>query len=407
MINVIYIYTTGHFSGAAVSMMEVIKALGNDIRPTIFTPRGSASVFFKKHVRNVFDVYWLSQFDHTRHGRYKGFRWLVALRELLLLPITCLAVNRFAKSVTQVDLIHLNEITGIIPAVLLKRKLKVPLVVHVRAHMGNQESGLRSKILWWIFERYVDEIICIDYTVKNTIPSRLKSCVVHNALTITPTGTQMPSLFPAALNNHNPDLVKVGIVGSVIRVKGVYEFLDAAISICEKRQDVIFFMVGAGVRKLSGLRAWFFFKLGLTEDADKIIRDKISQHGLEDRFLMTGHVDNVQDVYSNLDILCFPSHYNAPGRPIFEAAYFGKPSIVAIDNPLPDTLVDGVTGISIKAKCVTALREKIEFLIDNPILRNKMGQQARLLAISNFDIQKNSRKILAIYENVRKQLYCR
>lgn len=402
MINVLYIYTTAHFSGAAVSMIEVIKALGNDIRPTIFTPRGSASVFFKKNVENVFEVFWLSQFDHTRHGRYKGVRWLVAIRELLLLPMTWLAISRFAETVVQVDLIHLNEITGIIPAVLLKKKLKVPLVVHVRAHMGHQKNGLRSKLLWWIFDRYVDEVICIDDTVKSTLPFRIKACVVHNALTITPSEMETPSAFSAALQNHGAGTVKIGMVGSIIRVKGVYEFLDAAISICARRQDVVFFMVGAGVRKLSGLQGWLFFMLGLTEDADKIIRDKILQYGLEDRFVMTGHLDNVQGVYDNLDILCFPSHYNAPGRPIFEAAYFGKPSIVAIDHPLPDTLVDGVTGIAIKAGDSLDLAQAIEKLVENPTLRKSMGLEAKRLASDNFDIKKNSRKILSLYQSMRR-----
>ena len=60
-----------------------------------------------------------------------------------------------------------------------------------------------------------------------------------------------------------------------------------------------------------------------------------------------------------MDVLCFPSHYDAPGRPIFEAAFFGVPSIVAVRNPRPDTLVDGETGLAIRPHDADELAEAI------------------------------------------------
>ena len=149
-LRIIYINTTGHMSGAAVSMREVIQTLSSSIRPLLLTPRGSATAFLRGTIEEIFEVPWLAQFDHTRHGRYRGARWLIALRELLLLPVTVFGVWHFSRKVKCADLIHLNEITGIIPAVVLKRFIDAPLVVHVRANMGDQSRGLRSSFLWYL-----------------------------------------------------------------------------------------------------------------------------------------------------------------------------------------------------------------------------------------------------------------
>ncbi len=402
MINVAYVYTTPHFSGAAVSLVEVLRTLSATVRPTVLTPRGSAAAFFERAgVGRVFGVSWLSQFDHTRFGRYRGARWLVALRELLLLPLTWWEVRHFAAEAGEVDLVHLNEITGIVAAVLLKLRLGVPLVVHVRAHMGEQDRGLRSRFLWRLFDRHVDAVICIDETVRRTVPTRLRCQVqvIHNALNVDAAAKASPEPLPPALAADSGRL-KVGIVGSLLRVKGVYEFVEAAIALCRRRDDVVFAFVGGGVRRLSGLKGLLFSWLGLADDVEADLRRAIDEAGLADRILMTGHRSDLANVYRHLDVLCFPSYYNAPGRPIFEAAYFGKPSIVAIEDPTADTLVHGVTGLAIAAKDSEALREAIERLADRPDERASMGTAARELALRNFDIDRNAAHVLALYREL-------
>ncbi len=274
----------------------------------------------------------MAQFDHTRHGRYRGARWLIALRELLLLPVTVFGVWHFSRKVKCADLIHLNEITGIIPAVVLKRFIDAPLVVHVRANMGDQSRGLRSSFLWYLIRRHAVQVICIDETVRGSVPRDIQTRVIHNSLDIKHLRNNSMPADRSLGGTSRSHAINVGIVGSIIRVKGVHEFVDAAISICGKRQDVRFYMVGAGLRRLRGLKAMIFSKLGLAEDAEALIAHRIAASGMTGRITMTGHISDLVAVYENLDILCFPSHYDAPGRPIFEAALFGKPSIVAIES---------------------------------------------------------------------------
>jgi len=398
MYRVIYINTTGHMSGAAVSMSEVIRTLNGLIDPVLLTPRGTATAFLSVAIEDIVEVPWLAQFDHTRHGRYRGARWLIAIREAVLLPITAFSVWRFSKRAGNADVIHLNEITGIIPAVLLRRFMNdVPLVVHVRANMGEQGRGLRSKLLWYLIRRHAAEVICIDETVRSSLPDGIQSKVIHNSLNVSrmrkgPT----PAAGPFRVGGGESS-VNVGIVGSIIRVKGVFEFVEAAIAICRSRQDVRFFIVGAGLRRIRGVRATVLGWLKLAEDAEALITRRIVESGMSDRILMTGHISDLTAVYEALDILCFPSHYDAPGRPIFEAALFGKPSIVAIDKPLPDTLVDGVTGIAIPARDSPALAAAVVKLVENPSLRRRLGEAARSLASRVCDPDRNAAEVAEVY----------
>lgn len=403
MIRVACVYPTGHFSGAAVSITQVLRSLTGQVEPGFLVPRGTAAAYFEsQQLGPVFATAWLSQFDHTRYGRYRGARWLIALRELLLLPLTWWAVRSFAATAGTFQLIHLNEITGILPAVMLKRRLKVPLVAHVRSHMGEQGDGLRSRLLWrHLFDRHVDHVICIDETVRRTLPPDLRSpvSVVHNALDLGASRAPAREPLPEPIENPQGRL-RVGIVGSLLPVKGVHEFLAAAESLCARRDDLVFVFVGAGLRRLSGLKGALFATLGLAEDTERLIREGIDRAGLGHRILMTGHREDLDNVYRKLDVLCFPSHYNAPGRPIFEAAYFGKPSIVAIENPQPDTLVDGRTGLAIAARDAAALASAIERLADDPAAREDMGRAAQALAQSNFDLHRNARQILDLYRQL-------
>jgi glycosyltransferase involved in cell wall biosynthesis len=400
MIKIVYINTTGHMSGAAVSMSETVRSLKDRIQPVLLTPRGSATGFLRQVIDEVAEVPWLSQFDHTRYGRYRGARWLIALREMVLMPVTVFSVWRVAKRITFADVIHLNEITGIIPAILLKRFLGAPLIVHVRANMGDQSRGIRSKLLWNLIRRHADQVICIDETVRSSLPRDIPAQVIHNSLNVARFERGAISTAGALDCVAGDGSIHVGIVGSIIRVKGVFEFTEAAISICRKRTDIRFFLVGAGLRKLGGLKGAILGMLGLAEDAEALIARSILESGMTDRIVMSGHLSNLAAVYSSLDILCFPSHYDAPGRPIFEAALFGRPSIVAIDNPLPDTLIDGVTGIAIPARNCLALEQAILNLADNRALRDRMGEAARALASAVCDPTKNAAEVAEIYSRV-------
>ena len=90
---------------------------------------------------------------------------------------------------------------------------------------------------------------------------------------------------------------------------------------------------------------------------------------------------------------------NAVGRPVIEASFYKVPSIVAITDPLDDTMIDDETGICIPKKKPQALAGAIEYFYSNQQEIDRMGQAAFQLALENFDSKQNAEKMLKIYQN--------
>ena len=147
----------------------------------------------------------------------------------------------------------------------------------------------------------------------------------------------------------------MGFVGNLLLVKGIHELLEAARLTRERGLDVEFIVVGDDARPSHGLKSWLLKIMGLQQNVRAEIEAEIDRHGLRDRFHLVGFTEDIARVYRVMDVLAFPSHYDAPGRPIFEAAFFGVPSIVAVREPKADTIIDGETGIAIEPRAADQL----------------------------------------------------
>jgi glycosyltransferase involved in cell wall biosynthesis len=135
----------------------------------------------------------------------------------------------------------------------------------------------------------------------------------------------------------------------------------------------------------------------LANDVKADLEQLIAEYALDETFHLMGFTADIQRVYPTLDVLCFPSHYDAPGRPIFEAAFSAVPSIVAVREPRPDTLIPGKTGLAIAPRDPEALAQAIISLAANRDGARAMGRAAQAMARENFDVKKNSQKMLALY----------
>lgn len=387
---ILYIHHVGAFSGASKSLVEFAKVyVAQGFCPTVICPRGPVVNFFAQNGFRIIPTVGVSQVDNTLYGHYRGLRWLILLRELLYFPFSLQALWR-SRRLGRYRLVHINDATLLPLGILAKMWLGVPLVVHVRSLQAEAANGRMSRVVNGLLAKYADAVIAIDETVRRTLPADLSVDVVHNGLAVNDR--------PAAKDNG---LFRVGIVGVLHKYKGVYEFAEAArILLKERGIEAEFLVVGENVRSLNGLKGWLLRKLEFAHDVRGDLDSYISRHDLRSHVKLTGFVADVQSVYRTLDVLCFPSYLDAAGRPVFEAAFFEVPSIVAIRNPPPDTIVHRETGLCIDGPDPSALADAIEYLYRNPDDRRRMGKNARRLAENNFDVSKNAGEIMGIYERV-------
>ena len=399
-INVLYIDGDGQLGGASRSLYELVSGFEpKAVCPYFFTSRGTASIFYKKIAVDTITVRGMPKFDHTRYGYYRGWRWLILLRELFFFPFMIFGLFKAAYRWKQIDVIHLNEFIYILPAIIAKKIFSAPLVVHVRALAKGRERGIRSFIFNWILMRFADAVVAIDGNVRKTLPENLNVLIVNNSFS--PGGEVDDRRILDIFQNIPKGKFKAGFVGNLHKSKGVMEIVEAAKIINKENSNVHFIIAGGETAEVKSLKGWLLEKFGFSQNSKNGIINFIEENDLQGCVSLTGFTLAIGDVYRNIDVLLFPSHFDAPGRPVFEAGFYSRPSIICANNPTPDTFKNGVTGISVPEKSPVALAESILYLLNNKSICTAMGVEAKKLAEENFRPEKNAKKILDIYKQLK------
>lgn len=400
--RVLYVDGVGPFGGASRSLYEVVRAMPEgSVEPLFVVQRGTILDFYGPLASDVIATRGLTRFDNTRYGHYRGARWLVLLRELAHAPYTLIALLRARRRWGHVDVVHANEVTEILPALLAKRLFRAPLVVHVRSLQRAGDRSLRTR---WVESRLrdaVDVVVAIDENVRATLPRDVPVDVIHNSFTAAHAASPDPALLERLAPLRSGALI-VGFVGNLHLSKGLYDLLEAARLVRDAGRDVEFVVVGGTTRSDKGLKGRLLTQMGFAQNVHAEVAQRIEAAGLTDCFHLLGPTKDIQRVYERIDVLCFPSHFDAPGRPVFEAAFSGVPSIVAVTRPMPDTLVDGVTGVAVPARDPARLAQAILHFADDRAAVARMGLAARALAERNFDPRRNAARLLAVYTRLAR-----
>lgn len=404
MIRVLLIDGVGPFGGASRSLYEALRAIPRDeVDVRFIAVRGTVVPLYSEVSTDLITTTGLTRFDNTRYSHYRGIRWVVLLRELSHLPFTIAAILTARIRWGHVDLIHVNEITELLPGLLARWAFRVPLVVHVRSLQRVDARSLRCRWIARALRADVAAVVAIDENVRATLPQDTKVDVVHNSFTPRVSATADPNLLKrlAALR---PGSLKVGFVGNLHQSKGIFDLLAAAEILRDAGQDVEFVIVGGATRFDAGVKRWLLNRLGLAQDVEALVGEQIATRGLGADVHLLGATSDIQRVYERIDVLCFPSHFDAPGRPVFEAAFSAVPSITAVMTPRDDTLLDGETGLAVPGEDPIRLAAAIAYFADNRGEVSRMGANAKALAERNFDPRRNAEKLLAIYSRVLRQL---
>ena len=89
-------------------------------------------------------------------------------------------------------------------------------------------------------------------------------------------------------------------------------------------------------------------------------------------------------------------------KSLIEANAIGRPIITSNSVGCKETVIDGENGFLIKPKDLDALTEKLDLLLGDAELRQKMGKAARAYAEKYFDIQVVIERHLNIYNELVK-----
>lgn len=175
--------------------------------------------------------------------------------------------------------------------------------------------------------------------------------------------------------------IVVGMVACFKPQKSPVDFVDAAALVLEREPNTQFVMAGDG--ELRGA-----------------VESRISQHGIGDHFTLLGWVDDMPELYRNLDVFVLTSLWEGQPCVFAEAMASGLPIVATAADGAREAIIDGETGFVHERRDVQGVAESIALLVGNGPLRRTMGDAGRTRA-HLFDIARTVRDVEAEYRRAR------
>ncbi|MGD0280524.1 MAG: glycosyltransferase family 4 protein, partial [Smithella sp.] len=157
----------------------------------------------------------------------------------------------------------------------------------------------------------------------------------------------------------------IGTVGRLVEQKGHKYLIQAARNIVNKFSDVKFLIVGDGPLR-SELEA-------LAES-----------QGLGEKINFAGQRSDIPELLAMMDIFILPSITEGLPLVILEAMASERPVIATRVSGIPFVIKDGVDGLLCNSCDVQALVEKMENLLTNKELADKLGRNGKEKALSKY-----------------------
>jgi glycosyltransferase involved in cell wall biosynthesis len=178
-----------------------------------------------------------------------------------------------------------------------------------------------------------------------------------------------------------PGRTVVGMVACFKPQKAPVDFVDVAARVLEHERDVHFVMAGDG--EMRGA-----------------IEARIAAHGIGEHFTLLGWVDDMPEVYRNLDVVVLTSLWEGQPCVFAEAMASGLPIVATAADGAREAIVDGENGYVHERRDVDRLARSVSRLVQEPELRRRMGEAGRARA-PEFDIARTVREIEAEYRRIR------
>src|SRR5256884_6190490 len=225
-------------------------------------------------------------------------------------------------------------------------------------------------------EKWGDAAIAIDRDVAARFPIRLPLTIVHNSVS--------PAASPNGDNRKGSlglpgDRVAVGFAGFVRRQKGWPELVSAAELLVDQDAPAHFVIMGGGVRPpeyFRTVRGRALAAANLLTDQESAIKELVAEKGLDRHFSFLPFTAETGEIYSALDVVTFPNQGVGLGRPVLEAATYGKPVVASGSDDGAGVLLPGETGILVDEGTPQAIAGALRSLIGDPKLRSRLGEAA-------------------------------
>lgn len=259
----------------------------------------------------------------------------------------------------RVQLVHMNRANDWRPAELLAARLcGIPVVYHFHTVNCDRSPAIRQASAIFAVSSHVAENCCAE-----GVPVH----VVYNCVDAQRFITSVDTMD---LHGISAGQVVVSFIGQIRRIKGIQDFVAMATRV--QGAHLCFLIVGQ-CRDQRGLDDAY---------AEDELLDLIR---CDSRIRYLGYQSKIEGIYQASDVIVVPSRWAEPfGLVLIEAAAAGKPVVATRVGGIPEVVVDGESGFLVETGDVPAMADRVQRLVDDSILRVRLGEAARVRACREF-----------------------
>ena len=306
-------------------------------------------------------------------------------------------------AIEQPDVLHVHSpALNLLPAMVLGRKLGIPIVYEIRAfwedaavdHGSYREFSWKYRLVHavetWACRR-VNHLAVLCEGIKQDLQQR---GIGKNHMTIVPNGIHAEDfqLCPADEElRHAWGLdgkIVIGFVGSFYRYEGLDVLVEAFARLLKKRNDLILLLVGGG-------------------EVEDELKAQVHHLSLTSHVVFPGRIphERIPGVYGLFDILVYPrnsirlTELVTPLKPL-EAMAMEKPVVASDIGGHRELIRDGETGVLFQAGNPESLSRTLEELLRNPDRMQQLVKQGKTWVTQERSWGKNVKRYATIYEKV-------
>ncbi len=397
-INILYVQSGRGIGGAKISLLHIIRSLGREKINVHLALSAPADDIFSEmiglkvaSIQTLYLPVWYknssSRFsDHlmTLLARLRRGWYIIPVLQLIYIILK-----------NKIDLVHSNSSAspvGAFAAWLTRR----PHVWYIREPIGfGTEFPLvfGDRVSARLMQKLSSQIICISaYTAEIFVKHGIQLVMILNGINVNEFefSSEREDVLRKKLG-VNANTV-IGMIGSLrANWKEHSLFLKAMALVLEKRPDI-------GIVVFGGTS-----DLDIT-DYTRSLAQLARSLSLTNHIIWADHVDDIPAIVNSFDILVHPVSKEGSGRAIMEAMAAGKPVIAIKSGGVQELIQHEQTGLLVKPGDPPALAEAILRLMNDPEMRQRIGQQAKLYAHNHFSHERTASQVFQIYQEVLAKL---
>ena len=239
----------------------------------------------------------------------------------------------------------------------------------------------RNPLSRWKYRR-VDRFLCASDAIRRVLiedgVAAGKAVVVHEGVDVERIA-DLPAVDVHRELGLPPGAPIVGNVAALVPHKGQQHLLDAAARVVAEVPEARFVIVGAG-------------------ELEGALVAQIARLGLEGHVVLTGFRTDALALLKGFDLFVMSSVTEGLGTSVLDAMACGRAVVATRAGGIPESVVDGETGLLVPVRDPAALASAVVRLLRDANLRRALGEAGRTRARARFSAARMVAETIAAYE---------